>query len=111
MSIASYLSRVGPTDIELPAGVATAVEIEVSGARDWSYTLRNIGANPITAGDVQYGALGPGDLTAAEAFPAGIPLAAGGVLPVVGQGRPIARLRLTLTSSAGTTVRVAGGGR
>lgn len=97
-------------DLTLPAGVATTVDIALDGARDWTMLLANTGANPVTAGTIAYSPLGT-RFTDAEAFPAGIPLAAAASLPIVGTSRPLAAVRLVLTSALGTTARIEGGGR
>lgn len=105
------LSRLTPFAIDLPAATPVSLNLAVDGARDWTYLLKNTGANPLTAGSMQYGPVDDTDLSDPEAFAGGIPLAAGATLPIVGTARPLAVLRLTLTSMLGTTVRVSGGGR
>lgn len=105
----NYLSDVG-LDVDLPAGVATPIDLAVDGARDWTFLLANVGASPVTAGTLARSPTG-GRFTDAEAFPAGLPLAPGATVPLEGSARPLKTLRLVLTSASGTTVRVEGGGR
>lgn len=107
----SFLSNVDTGDLVLAPATPVTVNLAVDGARDWTFTLRNVGlTNPLTAATIAYGARGADDLTDAEAFPAGIPLAAGAAVPIVGTSRPVVLVRLVLTSTLGTTVRVRGGG-
>lgn len=106
----TFLSQVATGDRDLPAGVAVPLDVEVNGATNWTYLLTNTGDEDVTAATIAYSPLG-GRFTDPEALPAGLPLAPGATLPIVGQHRPVAALRLVLTSANGTTVAVEGGGR
>ena len=110
MHPSTFLSRVDTGTQPLAAGAARTFDLEVNGATNWTLLIANVGANPITAGTIAYSPLG-GRFTDPEALPAGLPLAAGATTPVVGQNRPVATVRLVLTSSAGTDVVIEGGGR
>lgn len=98
------------TDLTLPAGVATPLSLPIAGARDWCFTMRNTGANPITAATSARNPLGT-QAGPARAFAADIPLAAGATTEVRAEREPLATLDLVLTSDDGTTVRIEGGGR
>ena len=98
-------------DHVLEPGVATPIDVPINGARDWTFLVKNVGdTHDVTAATVERSPLG-GLFDTAEAFTAGIPLAPGSIVPVRGTAEPIVTLRLTLTSTAGTTVRIEGGGR
>jgi hypothetical protein len=90
--------------------VATTVDIPVDLAENWLFVLSNTGANAVTACLISRSprgvAFGP-----AVAAPSGIPLAAAGAVEIEGTAEPITTLRLTLTSTLGTTVLIDGGGR
>lgn len=106
----AYLSRYAQTHT-LAAGVPLAIDLPVDGARDWLFTLKNTGANAVTALSVARYPLGTGEIGEdAVAVSTGIPLAAGAALPIEGTSEPVTTLRVTLTSTSGTTVRLAGGG-
>jgi len=107
----AYLSRFG-ADYTLAAGVATTIDLPIDGARDWRFVLHNTGpTNAVTAMTVARYPLGVAETgEAPTAVSAGIPLAADGKLPIVGTSEPITTLRVVLTSTSGTTVRIAGGG-
>lgn len=95
----------------LAAGVPQDVDIETNGAPDWCIVVKNTGGvNDVTALTVARSPLGNlfGPATAA---PSGIPLAPGATLEVRGEREPLTKVRLTLTSTSGTTVRIEGGGR
>lgn len=96
----------------LPAATPTVVDVPIDGARDWLFVLHNTGSNPVTALSLARAPLGVDELVeTAVGVPTGIPLAAGDSLPIEGTAEPITTLRVTLTSTLGTTVRLAGGGR
>lgn len=95
----------------LAAGVPQDVDIEMNGAPNWCIVVKNTGgANNLTALTVARSPLGNlfGPATAA---PAGIPLAPGATLELRSEREPLTKVRLTLTSTSGTTVRIEGGGR
>lgn len=98
------------TGIALAAGVATDVDVPIDGAADWQVIVKNTGAtNAVTALSVTRLPLTlPGP---AESVSTGIPLAHGDSLRIAGEREPISVLRLTLTSTSGTTVTVEAGGR
>ena len=98
------------TDVTLPAATPTDIELPIDGARDWSFVLKNTGANPVTAGTIARSPLGVLYETP-QAMPGGIPLASGADVTIVGELEPVTRVRLTLTSTLGTTVQIEGGGR
>ena len=107
----AFTSRYG-ADFTLVAGVAKVIDLPVDGARDWRFVLKNTGAtNAVTAMTIARYPLGSGELGEdAASVTTGIPLAAAASLPIVGTNEPIITLRVTLTSTSGTTVRIAGGG-
>jgi len=106
----AYLSRIAVAHT-LVAGVALAIDLPVDGATNALYVVKNTGANPVTAMSVARAPLGVAELIeTAVAVVTGIPLAAGASLPVQLTSEPITTLRITLTSTSGTTVRIAGGG-
>lgn len=95
----------------LPAGVAVDIDLPVSGARDWMFAMKNTGSNAVTAMTVARYPLGTGSIGEDPvSISTGIPLAAGDALPIEATREPITTLRVTLTSTSGTTVRIAGGG-
>lgn len=94
------------TNIVLPAGVPTVVNVGINNAPAWVCVVTNSGANPVTALSVATSPLG-GEFEAAAAVTEGLPLAAGASLPGIrGCNEPVLYLRLTLTSLLGTTVDV-----
>lgn len=96
--------------VTLAAGVALEVDVDIAGARDWCIILKNTGGvNAVTAVTVERSPLG-GIFGPATALPAGVPLAAGASLEFRGQNEPLTTLRLTITSTSGTTVQIEGGG-
>lgn len=107
----AYLSRYAQNHTLAP-GVALDIDIPVDGARDWCFILKNTGStNAVTAMTVARYPLGTAEIGEDPAsVSTGIPLAAGDALPVEGAGEPVTALRVTLTSTSGTTVRLAGGG-
>lgn len=100
-------------DFTLVAGVAKTIDLPVDGAINWRFVLKNTGGtNAVTAMTVARYPLGSGELgESATSVTTDIPLAAGASLPIVGTNEPITTLRVVLTSTSGTTVRIAGGGR
>ena len=95
--------------VVLAAATPLDVDVPIDGAKDWTVVVKNIGANPLTALSI---ARIPLALPAAPVVATdGIPLAAGATLPaIVGENAPVAALRLTLTSTLGTTVSLEAGG-
>jgi hypothetical protein len=89
----------------LAAGVATDIDIPAGGARAVEITLKNSGAvNAITALAVTTIPLvTPGG---ARSVATGIPLAAAGALTISITDEPCVTIRLTVTSTAGTTATV-----
>lgn len=106
----NYICNYTKAGIALAAGVATDVDIPIDGAADWQIVLKNTGStNAVTALSVARIPLTlPGP---AESVATGIPLAHGDSLRIAGEREPISVLRLTLTSTSGTTVTVEAGGR
>ncbi len=97
-------------DVTLAAGVAQAIDLPIDGARDWSVVVANTGdTNSVTAATLARSPLGT-LFGPATALPTGIPLAPGAALEFLGEGEPVTTLRLALTSTSGTTVRIEGGG-
>ena len=107
----AYLSQYAANHTLAP-GVALDIDIPVDGARDWMFALKNTGAtNDVTAMTVARYPLGTGEIgDDPVSVSTGIPLAAGAALPIEGTSEPVTTLRVTLTSTSGTTVRIAGGG-
>ena len=97
------------TTLTLAAGVAQSFDVTVNGARDWVIAVANTGANAITAMTVASSPLGL-LVEDATSVTSGIPIAAGSTLAIRGQHEPVAMVRLTLTSTSGTTVSVEAGG-
>lgn len=89
----------------LAAGVATDIDIPTGGARSVEVTLKNSGStNAITALTVTTIPLvTPG---AARSVTTGIPLAAAGALTISVTDEPCVTVRLTVTSTSGTTATV-----
>lgn len=107
----AYLSRYS-VDVTLPAATPVTVDIPVDGARDWLFVLKNTGAtNAITALTVARYPLGAAEIGEAPvSATTGLPLAAAGALAIEGASEPVTTLRVVLTSTSGTTARLAGGG-
>jgi len=107
----AYLSRYAQNHTLAP-GVALDIDIPVDGARDWCFILKNTGdTNAVTAMTVARYPLGSAEIGEdAVSVSTGIPLASGDALPIEGTSEPVTTLRVTLTSTSGTTVRIAGGG-
>jgi hypothetical protein len=82
------------------------VDVETNFAAHWMLLLKNTGANPLTALSVARVPIG--DLAEnAVAVTTGIPLAGGATLTAIdGKQEPVLRVRLTLTSLLGTTVKI-----
>jgi len=99
-------------DYALVAGVALAIDLPVEGSRDWLFVLKNTGTtNAVTAMTIARYPLGTAEIGEDPVtVSTGIPLAAGAALPIEATREPVAALRVTLTSTSGTTVRIAGGG-
>jgi len=110
MSAFDFRCKFSQTGIALAAGVATDVDVPIDGAADWQIVLKNTGStNAVTALSVTRIPLTlPGP---AESVSTGIPLAHGDSLRIAGSREPLSVLRLTLTSTSGTTVSVEAGGR
>lgn len=105
----NYLS-VYETSGDLAAATPTTVDVPISGAKNWRVIVKNTGdTNAITA--LTY-ALSPlGTLFGpAHSAPAGIPLAHGDTLEIEGQNEPCKTLRLTLTSTSGSSYAIEAGG-
>lgn len=106
----AYLSRYG-ADFTLPAATPVTIDIPIDGARDWRFVLHNTGANNLTAMTLARYPLGVAEVgEAPTAVTADLPLPASGKLPIIGTSEPVTTLRVVLTSTSGTTVRIAGGG-
>lgn len=99
-------------ELTLAAATATVVDVPVANANDWSIVLKNTGnTNPLTGVTVAVSPLGE-DFEAPASITVDLPLAAGASLPAIrGEREPVATVRLTLTSTLGTTVRVEAAGR
>ena len=98
------------TTLTLTAGQAQSVDLPINGARNWMAVVKNTGgANAITAMTVASSPLGT-LFEDATTITSGIPIAAGGALGVRGAGEPATTVRLTLTSTSGTTVSIECGG-
>mgnify|MGYP000107754048 CR=1 FL=1 len=95
--------------LTLAAGVAQSFDVPTNGARDWVIVVSNAGANAITAMTVASSPLG-NLVEDATTVTSGIPIAAGSTLAIRGQHEPVAMVRVTLTSTSGTTVSVEAGG-
>lgn len=93
------------TSTTLSAGVATAIDIPAAGANRVTITFKNTGAtNAVTALTIATIPLSvPG---AARGITTGIPLAAAGSLTINVVDEPCSTIRLTATSTSGTTVSV-----
>lgn len=100
------------TSATLSAGVATTVDVPIDHARDWSIVVTNTGGtNAVTALTVAVSPLGT-RFEAPASVSSGIPLAAGASLAAIrGQGEPVKTVRLSLTSTSGTTVAIEAVGR
>lgn len=105
---AALLARIYLPSVALAAGAPREVDLELNGARSWSIVVKNTGANPMTAATLKRSPLGA-LFGPAESLPAGVPLAAGESLVITGS-EPLTTLRLTLTSSSGTSLHIEGGG-
>ena len=94
----------------LAAGVATDIDIPAAGARRVTITLKNSGStNAVTALTLATIPLvTPG---AARSITTDIPLAAGAALTITLVDEPCSTIRLTATSTSGTTVTVEAVGR
>lgn len=110
MTTPAFIAR-HTEDYTLAAGVPKVIDVPIAGARDWRFVLKNTGSNPVTAMTVARYPLGTGEQGEdPTAVSTGIPLAAAASLPITGTSEPITTLRVVLTSTSGTTVRIAGGG-
>jgi hypothetical protein len=90
----------------LAAGVATEIDLNLNGSTNWTIVLRNTGGNAVTALTVAVSPLGT-LFEAAASITTGIPLAGGTSLAaIVGSSEPARTVRLTATSTVGTTVSV-----
>ena len=100
------------TTATLAAGVAAEIDVPINGASDWTIVLRNTGgSNTVTALTIAVSPLGT-LFGAAASITTGIPLAASTSLAeIVGSNEPCATARLTVTSTAGTTISIEAGGR
>lgn len=107
----AFLSRYAASHT-LPAATPVDIDIPVDGARDWMFVLKNTGpTNAVTAMTVARYPLGTAEIGEDPvSISTGIPLAAGDALPIEATREPVTTLRVTLTSTSGTTVRIAGGG-
>ena len=107
----AFVSR-HSADFTLAAATPRTIDIPIDGARDWVFILQNTGdTNPVTAMTVARYPLGTSEIGEDPvSATTGIPLAAGDSLPIEGTSEPITTLRLVLTSTLGTTIRIAGGG-
>lgn len=95
--------------VTLAAGVAQTVDVPIAGARDWQIVISNTGAASVTSLSLASSPLGVtfGESTAVTE---GLPIDAGESLSVRGASEPVTTLRLSLTSTSGTTVSVEAGG-
>lgn len=91
----------------LAAGVATDIDLNLNGSTNWTIVLRNTGgSNAVTAVSIAVSPLGA-IFEAAAAITTGLPLAANTSLAaIVGSSEPARTVRLTVTSTSGTTVSV-----
>ena len=106
---AAFTARIHLPSVALAAGVAQEIDLDMNGARDWAIVVKNTGSNPVTAATLRRSPLGD-TFGPQAALPAGVPLAAGDSLEVLGENEPLTTLRVTLTSTSGTTVRIEGSG-
>jgi hypothetical protein len=98
-------------DYTLTAATPLAIDVPIDGAQHWTVIVKNTGdTNAVTAGTLAKRPLDGGQLGPATSLPTGIPLAAGASLEVSAENTPLKDLRLTLTSTSGTTVRNEAGG-
>lgn len=107
----AFVSRYG-ADFTLAAATPLTIDLPIDGARDWLFVLQNTGdTNPVTAMTIARYPLGTGEIGEDPAsVTTGLPLAAGDSLPIEGASEPVTTLRLVITSTGGTTARIAGGG-
>lgn len=106
MSDALLLCNYTRAGISIPAATPTVIDVPIDGAADWNVVLTNAGPNPVTALSVAVSPLGA-RFSAAASVTDGIPLAAGASLAsILGARQPCKTLRLTVTSTLGTTVGV-----
>lgn len=109
MPAPSFLCRF-TVDLTLAAATPQSVELPVNGAHNWLAVIKNTGgANNITALTVASSPLG-NIFEDATSVTSGIPITPGSTLGVRGLGEPAATVRLTLTSTSGTTVSIEAGG-
>jgi len=94
---------------DLEAGVPLEINLAINGARDWTAVIRNTGSNDVDAGEVSRSPLGR-LFDDAVAIPSGSLAAAGQSMRIEGVAEPIQTLRLTLTSTLGTTLSIEAGG-
>lgn len=107
-----FLARHAQT-YALPPAVPVTVDLSINGARHWRFVVKNTGdTNDLDAMTVERYSLGVDDLGEGPvAVTADLPLGPGESTRIVGTDEPIGTLRLVLTSSLGTSVRIVGGGR
>lgn len=97
-------------DITLAAGVAQSVDLPINGAHNWLAVVKNTGgANAITAMTVASSPLGT-LFEDASSVTSGIPITPGSAICARGTNEPATTVRLTLTSTSGTTVSIEAGG-
>jgi hypothetical protein len=98
------------SDQTLAAATPVTVDVPVNGAKDWLILVSNTGdTNAVTAMTTASSPLGvrfEDPVTVAS----GIPIAAGHGLMARGLGEPATTVRITLTSTSGTTVTIEAGG-
>lgn len=98
------------TTLTLAAGTPQSVDVPVNGAQNWVIVVKNTGAtSAITTMTVASSPLGS-TFEDATSITSGIPIAAGGALAIRGANEPVTTVRVTLTSTSGTTVTVEAGG-
>lgn len=91
--------------LTLAAGVAQSTEIPINGARNWMMVVKNTGANNVTAMTIASSPLG-NLYEDAQSVTSGIPIAPNSGLGVRGPNEPVTSVKVTLTSTSGTTVTI-----
>ena len=94
------------TSVPLAAATPVVVDVDINFARHWTIVIKNIGANPLTS--ISGARVPTGDLPEnAVVFTDDLPLAAGATYTAIdGDGEPVQKFRLTLTSTVGTSVKI-----
>lgn len=97
-------------DITLAAATPQTVDVPVNGAHCWLILVKNTGAtNDVTAATIASSPLGV-LFESAQSITSGIPITPGSALGIRGTNEPATTVRITLTSTSGTTVSLEAGG-